>query len=128
MSDFEKIWLIDTDEAARVWCDSPDPSNGIDHEDVTGPYILNADQRIVELEAEIERLKRGRDRLVSVQEELIEENKRLAPDAERYAKWKENGLSYSDGFYQLELYMYNPDGICEYRDADDVADAAREGK
>ena len=53
MSDFERIWLIDTGEAARVWCDSPDPTSGIDPEDVTGPYILNADQRIEKLEAAI---------------------------------------------------------------------------
>ena len=54
-------------------------------------WLADASQRIAELEsawrgassmltdaqAENERLKRGRDRLVRVQEELIEENKRL---------------------------------------------------
>ena len=33
------IWLIDTG-AEIVWCDSPEPSEGIDAEDVAGPYVL----------------------------------------------------------------------------------------
>ena len=57
MSEFEAIWLIDTGEADRVWCDSPDPSPGIDPADVAGPYILDADKRIAELQAENERLR-----------------------------------------------------------------------
>ena len=77
MSDFEKIWLIDTGEAARVWCDSPDPSNGIDPEDVAGPYILNADQRIAELET---RLQVFADSNALLNEEI----ERLRPDAERW--------------------------------------------
>ena len=33
------IWLIDTGNTID-WCDSPEPSEGIDAEDVAGPYVL----------------------------------------------------------------------------------------
>jgi regulator of replication initiation timing len=45
--------------------------------DETHEELAKANQRIAELEKEIERLKRGRDKLVETQEGLIEENKRL---------------------------------------------------
>jgi len=94
--------------------------------------IVERDKRIAELEEALEKSLTDCQDCMAEQDQqiakLVAENERLRPDAERYRCWKQNGLSYSDGFYQLELYMYNPDGICEYRDADDVADAAREGK
>lgn len=50
------IWLIDLGDDV-TWCDVPDPSPGIDPADVKGPYILDADKRIAELEAKITAIK-----------------------------------------------------------------------
>ena len=40
-------------------------------------HVRRSDAELIKLRAENERLKRGRDRLIETQEELIEENKRL---------------------------------------------------
>ena len=59
MSD-KYIWLINLGDEI-TWCNDPDPSDGIEDEDVTG-YTRNdlADEfktRITELENEVEKLK-----------------------------------------------------------------------
>ena len=72
---------------------------------------------------EINRNKKEAQRIA----ELEAENERLRKDAERYEKWKREGMSYSNGFYHLDLYGGTDD--MEWTNPDAVADhAAREGK
>jgi len=43
-------------------------------------------------------------------------------DAERYRRWKAEGLSFSNGFYHLSIYVGHDE--MEWTDADDVTDKA----
>jgi len=36
------IWLIDIGDE-MVWCDCPDPEDGVESCDVAGPYVLQID-------------------------------------------------------------------------------------
>ena len=62
-----KIWLIRLDDRDQVWADCPDPSPGIDPEDVTGPFVLQSD-----LEAEIEAIKEDRNEVIRKVERMKE--------------------------------------------------------
>jgi hypothetical protein len=53
-------------------------------------------------------------------EQLQAENDRLREDAERYRRWKAVGLSFSNGFYHLSIYVGHDE--MEWTDADDVVD------
>ena len=99
-------------------------------EDPNGEWVLYEDATFWHeaMQMDIEQLKAENADLHIRHEAMAQESAELRKDAERYRKWKEGGLSYSNGFYHLEIYVGEPDGP-EYGDPDHVADAAmREGE